>query len=251
MARKTKTAVNTMAQTALCAPAHHASAHKTKPVRLLELGAGPHGKTALLEFPEGWQRTIDLPTQADAWHPLFDDLAVKDKEKLRKHTAHPVIRHADGTRTQQGALSFVTKEIGRNGGRTGDRYFDVPAEAYGAGCITGHRYAGELLMALQRGYGPYIHLDWILREVQEAAGESSEKPNRSAAANAFLDVVKESMTFMAKHARHVEFVAARIAAAEKYQAYCIEQDAKDKAKFVERMRAAKAAKAQRAKGGAA
>lgn len=63
-------------------PTHHASAHKTKPVRLLALGTGPHGKTALLEFPEGWQRTIDLPTQADAWHPLFDELAADDKDTL-------------------------------------------------------------------------------------------------------------------------------------------------------------------------
>lgn len=99
-----------------CTPAQHTSTSNTKPVRLLALGDGPHGKTALCEFPEGWQRTIDLPTQADAWHPLFEDLTADDKGKLRKHTDHPIVRHADGTRTRQGALSFITQEVSRNGG---------------------------------------------------------------------------------------------------------------------------------------
>lgn len=223
-------------------PAHHASTHKTKPVRLLELGTGHHGKTALLEFPEGWQRTIDLPTQADAWHPLFDDLPQAERSRLRTHADHPVVRRPDGTRTQQGALSFVTKEIGRNGDWTGDRYFDVPAEDYSTGGITGYRCAGELLAALQRGYGPYLHLNNILEEVMAAADEPSGKASRRGAGVTFLEVVNESLTFMAKHARHTEFVAGRIVQAEKYQAHCIEQDAKKKAEFVERMRQARAKK---------
>lgn len=235
-------------------PTHHASAHKTKPVRLMALDTGPHGKTALLEFPEGWQRTIDLPTQADAWHPLFDELPQDERGRLRAHAEHPVVRHPDGTRTRQGALSFITEEIGRNGGWTGDRYFDVPAEDYSTGGITGYRCAGELLAALQRGYGPYLHLNNILEEVMAAAGEPSGKASRRGAGVMFLEIVKESLTFMARNARHTEFVAGRIAEAEKYQAYCAARDACDKAAFVQRMKAAKAAKAakaRRAKGGAA
>lgn len=232
-------------------PTHHASAHKTKPVRLLALGTGPHGKTALLEFPEGWQRTIDLPTQADAWHPLFDELAADDKDKLHKHTAHPIIRHADGTRTRQGALSFITQQISRNGGRIGERCFDVPEEDYLAGNITGYRCAGELLAALQCGYGPYIPLNNILDEAITVTHESFDKTGRRGAAVAFLEVVRESLTFMAKHARHTEFVSGRIARAEQYQAYFAESEASEKAAFVQRMKDAKAAKAQRANGGAA
>ncbi len=129
----------------------------------------------------------------------------------------------------------------------GERYFDVPAEAYVAGNITGHRYAGELLMAVQCRYEPHIHLNSILDEVKRPHENHLTKPNRSGAANAFLDVVKESVTFMAKHAMHADFVVARVLAAEQYQAYCIEQNAKDKATFVERMRTAKAARAQRAR----
>ena len=107
-------------------PSAHASTSKAKPVRLLALDDGPQGKTALLEFPEGWQRIIALPTQADAWHPLFDDLTNAERGRLRAHVDHPVIRHPDGTRTKQGALSFITKEISRVGSWTGERCFDVP-----------------------------------------------------------------------------------------------------------------------------
>lgn len=232
-------------------PTHHASTHKTKPVRLLALGTGPHGKTALLEFPQGWQRTIDLPTQADAWHPLFDDLPQSERGRLRAHAVHPVVRHPDGTRTRQGALSFITQQISRNGGWIGERCFDVPAEDYVSGNITGYRCAGELLAALQCGYGPYIPLNNILDEVITATHESFDKTGRRGAAVTFLEVVRESLTFIAKHAMHTDFVAGRIARAEQYQAYFAESEASEKAAFVQRMKDAKAAKAQRANGGAA
>ena len=78
-------------------PANHIKDGVTKPIRLLALSTGEYGKTALLEFPGGWQRTIDLPTEADAWHPLFSELPQADVQRLRKHVAHPIIRHPDGT----------------------------------------------------------------------------------------------------------------------------------------------------------
>ena len=128
-------------------PARHIAEGVTKPTRLLELGTGEHGKTALLEFPGGWQRTIDLPTEADAWHPLFSELPQADVQRLRKHVAHPIIRHPDGTRTRRGALSFVTEEVGPAGGYKAERCFDVPQEDFYSGCVTGYRCAAELLEA--------------------------------------------------------------------------------------------------------
>ena len=225
-----------------CTPAQHTSTSNTKPVRLLALGDGPHGKTALCEFPEGWQRTIDLPTQADAWHPLFEDLTADDKGKLRKHTDHPIVRHADGTRTRQGALSFITQEVSRNGGWAGERCFDVPAEGYGPGRITGLRCAAELLQALQRGYGPHISVRDITEAAMQASNEKSATASRSSAGYGFMTILEDAMQFMAKHAKHEQYMANKIAEAEHMRARIEEQDAREKADFVQRMSAAKAEK---------
>ena len=226
-------------------PARHISEGVTKPTRLLELGTGEYGKTALLAFPGGWQRTIDLPTQADAWHPLFSELPQADVQLLRKHAAHPIIRHPDGTRTRRGALSFVTEEVRRVGGWTGDRCFDVPEEHCYAGFVTGYRCAAELLDALARGYGPHIIKQHVIKAALQASDEPHGKPSRRGAGTAFMEIVGEALTFMAKHARHREYMAAKIAEAERVQATMAELDAKEKAAFVERMKAARLSKAQR------
>lgn len=229
-----------------CTPADHASAHKTKPVRLLALDTGPHGKTALLEFPEGWQRTIDLPTQADAWHPLFSELPQADVQRLRKHVAHPIIRHPDGTRTRRGALSFVTEEVGPAGEYKAERCFDVPQEDFYSGCVTGYRCTAELLDALARGYGPRIIKQHVIKAALQARDEPYGKPSRRGPGSAFMEIVGEALNFMAKHARHREYMATKIAEAERWQATMAELDAKEKAAFVERMKAAKTEKRSKA-----
>lgn len=231
-------------------PAQHIKEGVTKPTRLLELGTGEHGKTALLEFPGGWQRTLDLPTRADAWHPLFSELPQEDVQRLRKHVAHPIIRHPDGTRTRRGALSFVTEEINRVGCWTGERGFDVPAEDYYAGSVTGYRCAAELLDALARGYGPHFVKQHVIKAALQASDEPYGKPSRRGAGTAFMEVIEGALTFMAKHSRHKEFMAAKIAEAERLQATMAELEAKEKAAFVERMKAGRAAKRNRAAAGA-
>ena len=220
-------------------PARHIAEGVTKPTRLLELGTGEHGKTALLEFPGGWQRTIDLPTEADAWHPLFSELPQADVQRLRKHVAHPIIRHPDGTRTRRGALSFVTEEVGPAGGYKAERCFDVPQEDFYSGCVTGYRCAAELLEALARGYGPHIIKQHVIKEALQASGEPYSKPSRRGAGSAFMEIVGEALTFMARHSLHGQYMAAKIAEAERLQATMAELDAKEKAAFVERMKAAR------------
>ena len=231
-------------------PRAHDSTSTANPVRLLALDDGPQGKTALLEFPEGWQRIIALPTQADAWHPLFDDLTNAERGRLRAHVDHPVIRHPDGTRTKQGALSFITKEISRVGSWTGERCFDVPAEDYYSGSVTGYRCAAELLDALARGYGPHIIKQHVIKAALQASDEPYGKPSRRGAGTAFMEVIEGALTFMAKHSRHKEFMAAKIAEVERLQATMAELEAKEKAAFVERMKAGRAAKRNRAAAGA-
>ncbi|MCE1194223.1 MAG: hypothetical protein LWW96_18925 [Acidovorax sp.] len=227
-------------------PARHITEGVTKPTRLLGLGTGEYGKTALLEFPGGWQRTIDLPTEADAWHPLLSDLPEEDVQRLREHVAHPIVRHPDGTRTRRGALSFITQEIGRGGWWKGERCFDVPAEDCSAGSVTGYRCAAELLEALARDYGPYIPVQHVIKAALQACDEPRGSKSRLSAGFAFMEVVGHALTFMAKHSLHREFMAKKIAEAERVQAYMAELDAKEKTAFVERMKAAKAAKRSKA-----
>lgn len=224
---------------------------QNKPVRLLALDDGPQGKTALLEFPEGWRhRIVALPTQADAWHPLFDDLTNAERGRLRAHVDHPVIRHPDGTRTKQGALSFVTKEISRVGSWTGERCFDVPAEDYYSGSVTGYRCAAELLDALARGYGPHI----IKQHVIKAALQASDEPYRQAitarCGTAFMEVIEGSPDFHDEAFQAQRVHGRKVAEVERLQATMAELEAKEKAAFVERMKAGRAAKRNRAAAGA-
>ena len=227
-------------------PARHITEGVTKPTRLLGLGTGEYGKTALLEFPGGWQRTIDLPTEADAWHPLFSELPQEDVQRLRKHVAHPIKRHPNGKRTRRGALSFVTEDVNRAGEWMGERGFDVPAEDWYAGSVTGYRCAAELLDALARGYGPRINRQSVIEGALMACAEPCGKPSRRSAGFAFIAIVEEALTFMAKHSRHKEFMAAKIAEAEQLRTAMAVLEAKEKAVFVERMKAAKAAKRSQA-----
>ena len=98
-------------------PARHIAEGVTKPTRLLELGTGEHGKTALLEFPGGWQRTIDLPTEADAWHPLFSELPQADVQRLRKlGDAVAEFSGADDYNTQENSLPKDNHSLWHRGG---------------------------------------------------------------------------------------------------------------------------------------
>lgn len=227
-------------------PARHITEGVTKPTRLLGLGTGEYGKTALLEFPGGWQRTIDLPTEADAWHPLFSELPQEDCAKLRSHAAPPVIRRPDGTRTRRGALSFITHEVGRDGRWKGERSFDVPAEDDYTGHVTGYRCAAELLEALALEYGPHINRKYVIEDALQACNEPPGKTSRRGAGFAFMEIVGEALAFMAKNSQHKEFMAAKIVNAERLQATMAALDAKEKTAFVERMKAAKAAKRSQA-----
>lgn len=226
----------------LCTPEQHAQTHKVKPVILLGLGTGPHGKTALLEFPEGWQRTIDLLTEFDGWHPMFDDLSTKDRRSLHEHVEAPFTTHPDGTKSRPDPLSFIRRvETGR-GKFLRYNYFDVPAQDYAEGAATGYRCAAELLAALALGHGPVISIFQVLAEVAEAKKGSFDGVNRRAAAAAFLGIMGDALTFFARHGNHRAWLDKRIAGAEKYAQDAAERRAIERAEFVERMKAGKAFK---------
>ncbi len=231
-------------------PAHHAKVNKTKPIRLLELGEGEHGKNARFEFPEGWQRTIDLPTQADGWHPLFSELSFEERQKLRQHVQQPVVIGPDGVRRQNMGLSFTSRTMNKRGYSQDFNHFDVPAEEYADGRITGYRCGKELLDALKRGYGPHISIRDILKDAVNAKSGGYHGKGQWGAACTFINVVEESLRFLAKHSQYADWIDRTIKSEENSIAALAERDAQEKAAFVERMRKARAAKrAAREEGG--
>ena len=232
-------------------PAVHQSLSKAHPIRVVSMGDGPHGKQVVCEFPDGWQRSIDLPAEHDAWHPLFDNLPQEQKNELHRLVKPASYVDANGVRKRRDGLSFTTLEVGRNGGCKKFHWFDVPDEEYGIGQITGYRAAGELLEALQRGYGPCVSVGHILKEVFTASGESYSNPSRRGAAAAFAWVLDDALKFFAKNAKHGPWLDGKVAQAESVNAYYDKQAAENKAAFVQRMEEAKAAKKAARQGGAA
>lgn len=237
-------------QSTLWTPAHHAKVNKTKPIRLLELGEGEHGKNARFEFPEGWQRTIDLPTQADAYHPLFSELSLDERQKLHRHVQQPVVIAPDGQRKQRTGLSFTTRTLNKRGHSQDFNHFDVPAEVYGQSRMTGYRCAKELLDALRRGYGPHIPMRDIIKDAVNIKYGGYPDKGQWGAACTFINVVEQALLFLAKNSQYADWIDRAI----KYEEECIargaERDAQEKAAFVERMRKARAAKrAARQEGG--
>ena len=233
-------------------PAVHQSLSKARPIRVVSLGDGPHGKLVVCEFPDGWQRGLDLPEEHDAWHPVFSDLPEDQLWALRRFCAPAPYVDANGVRKRRDGVSFITVEVGRHGGAKKARWFDVPDEEYGAGQITGYRAAAELLEALNRGYGPSISVGHILRDVFVAREEESfEKPSRRGAASAFTWVVDEALKFFAKKAKHGPWLDGKVAHAERTNAWFAETEIKEKAAFAQRMKEGKAAKKAARQGGAA
>ena len=226
----------------LCTPAQHLQADKTKPVTLVALGTGQHGKTALLEFPGGWQRTIDLATQFDGWHPLFSDLPPVDRQRLRDHAEPAFVNHPDGTQSRPDPLSFVRRVQTPRGKLLHWNYFDVPAQDYAEGSATGYRCAAELLEALALGHGPHIQLHHVLASAAQATGEDFHGTNRRAAAVTFLEIVGQALNFFAARSIHRPWLAGKIERAEEYAQDAAERQAVERTGFVERMKTAKAAK---------
>ena len=236
------TTTTAQAVRSLCTPEQHTKTHKTKPVTLLALGTGPYGKTATLEFPEGWQRTIDLVTQFDGWHPLFDDLPCEDGKRLREHTQAALVKHTDGTLSRPNPLSFMRRVETARGHFVKFTYFDIAAQDCLDGAATGYRCAAELLEALAIGHVPHISLRHLMTEVVEAEKEAYSGVNRRAAAAAFAEVTGEALMFFAKHANHRSYINSKIANAEAYKERIASQHAIERAEFVARMKAAKSAK---------
>lgn len=226
-------------------PGDHAKTSKEKPIGILDLGHGPHGKTVTVAFTDGWSRTLDLIDHNDTWHPLFSGLKWQDRNRLDAHNPAPVTEHPDGTRSQQdGPLSFVREYKTKRGKWIKTNKFDVPAQDYLHGGITGYRAALELIEVLKSD-GDTMRLGHHLI-IEEAFRAQVNEPfngtNRRAAASAFTSFVSEAVTFASKHANWGAWFQSRIEGYQKHLDYQTAKDAQARADFVIRMKAAREAK---------
>jgi len=155
---------------------------------------------------------------------------------------HPVVRHADGRRTQRGELSFFIIELNRLGAWKSKNFFDVPAEEYCAGLVTGYRCAAELLAALECTDGPPIDVTRVIEDAVHAGNDPACKPGRRGASAAFVEIMVEAVKFMAKHSNNGLWLERRIERAEKQSDYFAERDARHRAEFSTRMKSARQAK---------
>lgn len=155
---------------------------------------------------------------------------------------HPVVRHADGRRTQRGELSFFTIELNRLGGWKSKNCFDVPVEDYCAGWVTGYRCAAELLTALALNHGPHIDVGKVIKDAVDAGGDPSCKPGRHGASAAFMEVMVEAIQFMGKHSNNGLWLERRTVEAERQRDFFAEREAQRRAEFGTRMKATRRAK---------
>jgi hypothetical protein len=143
-------------------------------------------------------------------------------------------------------LSFVKRKwCGRSKFHAVTDWLDVPLEEYGAGNITGYRVTAELMAWASK------YPDFRGHALQSTLGAAYAvlaqphtfgKPSKRGAAVGIVNAMIGFLEFAAVNSKHGEYCERHIAESQKHQARRSEQDAIEKAQFVERMKAARAAK---------
>lgn len=200
----------------------------TKPVRLIEVGTGEYGKFARIEFADEVTRPVYLPTMEDAWHPLFDSLTGDERWKIRDFFSPFESQALPGGNVKKNFnLSFVTRVETKSGKFVSENNFDVPAESYGDGELTGVRAAREYMAALSLPNFGCTSLMDIVREIstcfEEHENLKSGDLSRGNVAVSFLRELEVMLRFSAKNCNHQNYfeqhVAQRIAYAEQNRKY--------------------------------
>lgn len=216
-----------------------AASSQLKILKLLELGENEKGRFARVEFDDESSRPLYLLTIADAWHSIFNALRYNDRWLIRGHFNGrlPELAQPDGARKTYRHASFATEVRSLRGKFISDSYFDLSAHGGVTGEQAGLAVARELLELSATGNCHALSLPTIFDHLAAANGDHEKR-----ARLAFLLVVDEMFKFAARHAnfhKYIDGQAARYAETEKWLADAVE---KEKAAFVERMKAARLAK---------
>lgn len=218
-----------------------------KPVKLLELGDGPKGKFARIEFADEVSRPIYLASMEDAWHPLFDALTWDDRWKIRRHQ-NPIAPETlpDGCVKEFNYLSFQSSTHTKRRRYIASSNFDVPAQSRCDGLVTGMSAAMEYMRALSL---PNFRASLLgcVSDMAPFLNEEGDDPSRRHAAHSFINQLDEMLVFAAKNCNHQQYFQEKLLATNKAREQVKQHEEQQKTEFVERMRAAKAAKRQAAK----
>ena len=146
----------------------------------------------------------------------------------------------------RGAISGITVERTARGRYVGVEHFDVPAEDYEAGNMTGFRLASEFMAAMKTGTLGVDSLRVIV-DASKALGDGTSGQllkSRRGAAEGFLGTLAILLVWVARagiHERLIEKLIERAPELMRKEAQ-IQKDKKEN--FARRMEIAKAAKAQ-------
>lgn len=146
--------------------------------------------------------------------------------------------------TKRGALSCITEKWTTEGRYVGSTYFDVPAETYGAGNLTGLRIAAEFMREAETANPRRNDLFEVMKDAFGALGAPDAAFGRRGAAVGFSSVIEEYVLAAARTFQHEKFIAQRIEWLVDYEREYAERVKAEKMEFARRMEIAKAAKAR-------
>ena len=162
----------------------------------------------------------------------------------------PLALDSAGTRRVpvKGAVSFVRDEVTPRGRFINRHHFDLAAQRYGAGGVSGVLAAAELLRMVRANFGGANHhvtmamTRDVLISAAKAADLSGMEPSRAGAAFDFVRFMAELVLAAATHPNIEPFIAETLERAQHDATRWDRFLAERRATFVERMRAARAAK---------
>jgi hypothetical protein len=146
-------------------------------------------------------------------------------------------------------LSFVKYSENRSGYIVDD-YLNVPNETYGAGCVTGYRVAGELMAWAKKTNRDYARftIQSVFETAQAVMAVPTDTPlqidkecKRGAAAMVVWAIM-DFLLFAANEADCLGFCEREANRINDYREREVKRKAAERVEFVERMRAARAAK---------
>jgi len=149
----------------------------------------------------------------------------------------------ENTTSKRKDLSFV-----RNAHKKDADYFVVPDGHWATGYEHGITAFADLLNTLRCNKmngvdNLHIPLRQIIQQVTHLASDIKGLEARTSAASQFIYLMREALEFMATQAKFEPWLARRLADAQQQALISQRHEAEEKAAFVARMKAAKAAKA--------
>ena len=167
------------------------------------------------------------------------------------NNVHPRAKaQASRTVKERGAISCITVERTARGRYVRAEHFDVPAEEYFEGNMTGHRLASEFLAAIKAGTPGFDPLQ-VIEDACKALGERDDggtageaRKSRRGAAVGFLRPLESLLVMVARAGMHERYIDQMIKRTAEWRREQAKAEKDEKSNFARRMEIAKAAKAQ-------